>query len=123
GRRFGRGGRGRGGALGALALLGGDGGRGRRRGRRGCGRLGRGLARGEAGAQRFGQVDDLAAGRGLLPFRRHDLLARDLVVDRGEDALALLVLELGGVVAVFGDLLDQLQRELQLGLLDLGTLA
>jgi hypothetical protein len=47
-----------------------------------------------------------------------DLLAGDLLVDRRQHALFLFVLVFARVVAVGRGLLDQLQRELQFGLLD-----
>src|SRR5512145_3137303 len=57
-------------------------------GRAGGGR--RGVARGEAALQRLDEVDDLLARLGAR--RRHDLLARDLAVDRLEERPAVLVL-------------------------------
>src|SRR5581483_1853082 len=102
------------------------------RGRGLCGRAPRGLARLgllglrrrrafllEARAQRLHQVDHLAPA--LRRFLGHgDLLALDLLLHRGLDALLHLVLVRGGVEGFGGLLLDQLARELQLGVLDLG---
>ncbi len=77
-----------------------------------------GLARAlgaQARAQRFDQVDHLRPGLRLVRLGGDDVLAGDLLVDRGEDALLLLVLEHRRVVGVLGDLLDQLHRQLELG--------
>jgi hypothetical protein len=82
---------------------------------------GRCLLAAEARAQRFHQVDDLPARR-LGSGRLGNLVAGDLPIDRAEDALLLLVDEGGGIVVVGGDLADQLQREAQLGLLDIDLL-
>src|SRR5262245_61679740 len=53
------------------------------------------LARGEAPLQRLDEVDDLLAGLGARS--RHDLLARDLALDRGVQRLAVLVLVARGL--------------------------
>src|SRR6266446_4669672 len=63
----------------------------------------------EARAQRFHEIDDLSASLGRLGQR--DLLALDLLLHRGLDALAHLVLVRGGIELLARLLLDQLLRE------------
>src|SRR5207244_2090490 len=79
------------------------GGRFRRRGRFGLAR--RGALALEAGAQRFHQIDNLGAACRFLGHG--DLLAFDLLLHRGLDALAYLVLVGAGIEGVGRLLLDQ----------------
>src|SRR6185369_11550194 len=73
----------------------------------------------EASAQGFHQVDHLAAA-GLGCLGKGDLLPLDLLPDRGVDPLSHFVLVRGRVELVGSLLLDQLLRELELGVLHLG---
>ena len=70
-------------------------------------------------AQRLHEVDHLRAAPGRL-FGQGDLLALDLLLHGGLDALAHLVLVLRRVELVGRLLLDQLLRELELLRLDVG---
>src|SRR5207245_10514732 len=85
---------------------------------RGFGGL-RGAALGaEARLERLHQIDDLRAGADL-GRRRGDLLAIDLLLDESTYALSDVVLVGFGLEGIGGDLLDELHRELQLGVLRL----
>jgi hypothetical protein len=65
----------------------------------------------QTGAKRLYEVNDLRAGL-LDGGRGGDLVARDLLVNFGENSLLLLVLVRGGIVPVDAVLLDQLLGEL-----------
>src|SRR5207244_3363747 len=93
-----------------------------RGGRSGLGgrRLG-GHALGEALLERLHEVDDL--GPLYLRADRGDLLALDLLVHELEHALTVLVAVLLGAEGVAGQAVDELERQLQLALLDLRRLA
>src|SRR6266581_2170147 len=69
----------------------------------------------QARSQRFHEVDHLRAALGLLGHR--DLLAFDFLLHGGLDAVAHLVLVCAGIEFVGSLLLDQLLRELELGVL------
>src|SRR5439155_19726833 len=73
----------------------------------------------QARAQRLDEIDDLRCGRTVRIVGSDDLLAGDLLLDRGEDALLLLVDILGGVEALDRGLLDEPARQLELGGSDL----
>ena len=74
--------------------------------------------RGEARAQRRHEIDDVGADevRGRSRAVRDDLPALDLPLHGRQDALLFLVDECAGVVAVGGDLLDDLLGQRQFGI-------
>src|SRR3984885_3317657 len=73
-------------------------------------------ARIDAGPQRFHQIDDVAAGGGGRCFGERDLLALDFFLNRGLDASLELVVILVRVEALRCQMVDELLRELELGL-------
>src|ERR1700677_875991 len=94
----------RGGALRRLALLQGGG--------------VAGAARIDARPQRLHQIDDVAAGGGGRRLGERDLLALDFFLNRSLDASLELVVILVRVEALGGQMVDELLRELELGLGD-----
>ena len=71
------------------------------------------LAGGEAGLQRFHDVDDLVLR--LRRRRERDVLAFDLALDQRQHALADFVLVSLGLELFARGLLDELRRQLELG--------
>src|SRR5580704_7609318 len=73
-------------------------------------------ARIDACPQRFHQIDHVAAGGGGRRFGERDLLAFDFLLNRGLDASLELVVVLVRIEALRGQMVDELLRELELGL-------
>ncbi len=70
----------------------------------------------QARLQRLHEIDDLALRR--LRRRHRDLLAGDLLLDHRLRRLAVLVLVLGRIEGVGGELVDELHGEIDLGRLE-----